>query len=75
VALTGMSMREYEARAACCSGTPCTGNCNTGPCPSGCSYVSDTTCCEAGNLHICVTCDCMGGICVCETDSGPDPRC
>jgi hypothetical protein len=59
----------------CCSGTPCTGNCDTGPCPTGCDFIQQTTCCEAGNLHVCVECLCGPAVCVCETDSGPDPSC
>ena len=72
------SFKPHEAHAAsCCFGSACTGcqSCtNLDNCPSGCTFASQTSCCDNGmfgtnTIHRCTTCSCGGLGCLCDCDT------
>jgi hypothetical protein len=61
-----------SANPVCDSIPPHTAACPTtypGGCPTGCTDLGRTTCCDAGSEHICSECLCSVGYCHCEVDS------
>ena len=73
------SVKPHEAHAAtCCGGSACS-NCqsctNLDDCPSGCTFASQTSCCDNGTggsftILRCTTCSCggLGCQCICNTN-------
>lgn len=80
MAMGAGALAPRPAHALCCAGTPCPG-CSPTPsgngCPSGCSAVGQTNCCDTGGTgtkHVCYLCFCGGpGNCHCEYDLGGPP--
>ena len=75
LAMVGMSLKQYQAQAACCMGQVCPGcpsdpRPSLNPCPSGCQYINTSYCCDNGVLHFCDQCQCTGQNCHCEYTSG-----
>jgi hypothetical protein len=78
VLLAGLSWVR-TAEAVCCitPATPLCAGCppdprnQAQPCPTGCTWLGNSTCCENNNVKTCDSCFCGLAGCVCEYLTGP----